>query len=339
MRTAMSLLHCLVLCLVACSGREPDSKGSSRAPPPERATKPAPEAQPARCDPAQPRFCVDDEVVECGSGGTPGKTLERCKAGCRNGVCSDTCAIKGVELIYVVDSDHNLLAFDPQLLPGDPFRTIGKLACETAGQPFSMAVGSDGIAWVLYNTGRIYRVSIIDAHCSKAGDPEDGPDTFGMGFASVSPTEEKLFVAASDGSKMLATLDTKSTPPAWTPIAKIAANQAQNPELTGTADGKLFGYFPEDVSGGFVQAIDPSTAKPTGSRMPLATPAGEIGAYAFAHWGGVFYVFATRNQTNSVHAINRKTGKYSLVLERIPYEIVGAGVSTCAPELERVPSP
>ncbi len=279
-------------------------------------------------------MCVGDSVVQCVDGSI-GKTLEQCKAGCRAGTCTDTCAVKGVELVYVVDSGHNLLSFDPQKLPGDPFRMIGTLKCEPSGQPFSMAVASDGIAWVLYNTGRVYRVSILDAHCTKAGDPADGTDTFGMGFATDG-TSETLYVAGNN-SQELAILDIAQGAPRWRPIATIAADQHRSPELTGTADGKLFGYFPEPVSGGFVQEIERSTGVAIGARLTLGATSGEIEAYAFAHWGGVFYVFTTADHTNTVHAIHRKSGKYEVVLPAHPFEVVGAGVSTCAPELEREP--
>jgi len=329
MRLALGLL----LSIAACKG-DAETKRSEEA---TRPTAKAANATPStRCDPAQPTVCAGDTVVECVAGGRFGKELEECKAGCRRGACTDSCQVKGVELIYLVDSNHNFLSFDPQRLPGDPFRMIGKLTCETAGQPFSMAVASDGIAWVLYNTGRIYRVSILDAHCAKAGDPEDGPETFGMGFSTDSPTTEKLYVAANDDSQLLAQLDITGSP-TWKPIAKITANQQRNPELTGTADGKLFGYFPEEGSGGFVQEVDAATGKAVGPTHKLAAKVSEIDAYAFAHWGGVFYIFATADHTTTVHAIHRKSGKYEVVLDRIPYEIVGAGVSTCAPELERAP--
>ncbi len=325
-------LAAALIAITACKAREPESTGAPTSTPTATVPRPAP----VKCDPAQPSVCDGDKVVAC-VGGTPGKTLEECKGGCRAGACTNTCAVKGVELVYVVDSGNNLLSFDPQRLPDDPFRMIGTLKCESAGQPFSMAVANDGIAWVLYNTGRIYRVSILDAHCTKAGDPEDGPDTFGMGFAADGPTSEKLYLAGNDSSQRLAVLDTSSRSPQWAPIAPIAAGQKRNPELTGTADGSLFGYFPDEVSGGFVQQIDAKSGKSIGAQMRLAAAPGEITAYAFAHWGGVFYVFTTVDHTTMVHAIHRKTGTYELVLPRIPYEVVGAGVSTCAPELEREP--
>jgi hypothetical protein len=46
----------------------------------------------------------------------------------------------------------------------------------------------------------------------------------------------------------------------------------------------------------------------------------------------VFYIFVTNGSRSTVRAIDRKTGDYKVVMDNIPYRIVGAGVSTCAPE-------
>jgi hypothetical protein len=51
----------------------------------------------------------------------------------------------------------------------------------------------------------------------------------------------------------------------------------------------------------------------------------------------VFYVFFTVDGSSSVHAVHMKTGKQERLLTKLPMVIVGAGVSTCAPLLERVP--
>ncbi len=335
MRIAIALL----LSLAACKGRATDgapSQSSSPDKPSARTTRTS-EPKPTTCDAAKDTLCVVDAVAACNKDGSVGRLIEQCKGRCRAGACVDTCAIKGNELIYLVDTDHNFLSFDPEKIGGDPFRLIGKLECETAGQPFSMGVASDGIAWVLYNTGRVYRVSILDAHCTKAGDPEEGPETFGMGFVATGPTAEKLYLAASDSSDLLGYLDTSGKEPTWAPIAKIAMGQEHHPELTGTGDGKLYGYFPEPTVGGFVTELDPTTGAAVGKRLPLGVKLTEMEAYAFAHWGGVFYVFTTAEHTNRVHAIHRATGKVELVGPRTPFEVVGAGVSTCAPELERAP--
>lgn len=327
------------ICLLACSNRDPESK-----PAPAPVTKPAP-VKPApepirQCNPADGNVCVADAVVECGADGLLGRTLQECSGACRRGTCVDTCEVNGVELIYVVDSTNNLLSFDPQKLPGDPFKLVGTLSCDSAGSPFSMAVDRAGVAWVLYQSGKIYRVSILDAHCSPNGYAPGarGARTFGMGFVTDGPkaTTEKLFVSADDSSQILARLDTSKTPPDWIPIGPITAKQTRNPELTGTGEGKLFGYFPE-LGGGFVQEVDRTTGKALGSRMNLVANLDDIQAWAFAHWGGVFYIFTTAGGNSAVYSIRRKTGEHALVRDHLPYRIVGAGVSTCAPQLERSP--
>ncbi|MBA2542372.1 MAG: hypothetical protein H0V17_22210 [Deltaproteobacteria bacterium] len=157
-----------------------------------------------------------------------------------------------------------------------------------------------------------------------------------MGFVSDGPkaTTEKLFVAAEDDSHALATLDISESPARWIPAGTITAKQQRNPELTGTGEGKLYGYFPGDPGRGFVQEIDRSGTA-IGQRWNLpGRDKGRIGAWAFAFWGDVFYVFVTVEGTNEVHAIHRKTGKHELVRRESPHRIVGAGVSTCAPLLE-----
>lgn len=63
---------------------------------------------------------------------------------------------------------------------------------------------------------------------------------------------------------------------------------------------------------------------------------GQVRAWAFAQWGGKFYIFVTTQNligtTNStVRTIDRATGQSATILQNLPNIIVGAGVSTCAP--------
>lgn len=251
----------------------------------------------------------------------------------------DTCAVNDVELVYLVDDSNGLFSFDPRKLPGDPFRRIGKLACDSSSTPNSMSVDRSGIAWIGYQNGKVYHASILDAQCSKeASTPRGAPRNFGMGFVTVGPksTTEKLFVTGFEGATILATLDTKQTPITWNEVTPLQKQTADNPELTGTGDGKLFAYFPAPDRG-FVQELERSTGKRVGTKWTLRGGKGEVYAYAFAHWGGVFYVFTTVGKNSAVHAIHMKDGKQELVKENLPYVIVGAGVSTCAPLLERAP--
>jgi hypothetical protein len=320
-----------LLLLVACGNRSSDPPSTEQAPQSSPTTEP-----PAKCSPPGSHVCVGDRIVQCDANGKPGTVLQQCKGKCARGACVETCALRDVELIYTVDAGHYLSSFDPKKLPGDPFHRIGKLTCEPSGQPFSMAVDREGIAWVLYRSGMVYRVSIVDAHCSSGLRVEHYPGLFGMGFASdADKSTETLFVASErDGS--LGMLEVTRDPPRFATLSTLSVPRKNNPELTGTGDGKLFGYFPE-TGRGFVQELDPQTGNGVGERMKVGGDEGDIGGWAFAHWGGVFYVFVTTAGNSAVHAIHRKTGKYELIKDHLPQRIVGAGVSTCAPLLEATP--
>ena len=69
----------------------------------------------------------------------------------------------------------------------------------------------------------------------------------------------------------------------------------------------------------------------------LPAEVGTIQGWAFAHWGGRFYVFVTPQDpvdgtlNSKLLRLDPNTGETTLILEHLPYLIVGAGVSTCAP--------
>ncbi len=321
----------LVVALVACGeSRQQDPRPSD----PPRETPREIEPAPATCKTGA-HLCSGDDVVVCEEN-KPGRTLTSCRGGCKQGACVDTCGANDVELIYLVGSDRTLFSFDPRKLPGDPYRKIGELACG-ASSPFSMAVDRTGVAWVVYQTGTLYQVSLLDAHCfAQAAAPEGAPRTFGMGFVSDGPkaTTEKLYVATEDASNTFATIDTSVFPTQWHAVGKVAAKQERNPELTGTGEGRIYGYFPNAEGRGFVQELDRSGTA-IGKRWDLPAGRGHVGAWAFAFWGDVFYVFLSLENTNEVHAIHRATGKHEIVQKSSPHRIVGAGVSTCAPLLEK----
>jgi hypothetical protein len=64
---------------------------------------------------------------------------------------------------------------------------------------------------------------------------------------------------------------------------------------------------------------------------------GQVRAWAFAQWGGKFYIFVTTQQgilgtlNSTVRSIDRASGVSMTLMENLPNIIVGAGVSTCAP--------
>lgn len=331
-RSVLGLVFVLVtlVLLGACKRDEPSDDDRPSSVPPITAAD-------ERCDPAHGRQCVGNDVVACEPSGTFGRRIQACHAGCAGGKCIATCSDDGVGLIYVVDEARQLLSFDPRKLPRDPFTLIGTLKCRAYGGPFSMAVDRHGVAWVVYGDGQLFKVSTTDASCQPTGFMPAGE--FGMGFVTDAPGSdtEKLFLAAADATRALSYVDTAHD---VTPhkVGMVTAGDDRNPELTGTSEAKLYGFYPMADRAPFVQEINRATGGPKGPKWTLGkAPLGDIKAYAFAQWAGVFYVFVTTYDDDSepnstVRAVDRTTGNYRVVMEHLPYRITGAGVSTCAPE-------
>src|SRR5262249_15053021 len=143
-------------------------------------------------------------------------------------------------------------SFDPRKLPGDPFTRIGALACPTTlpsvrtppgatVTPFSMSVDRDGVAWVEYDSGELFNVSLADATCTPTPYVPLAEDMklFGMGFVTDEPggTTEKLFISGGDHNAApggrLAYIDTHAGQ--YTPVivGPIYALSDVESELTG----------------------------------------------------------------------------------------------------------
>jgi hypothetical protein len=237
-----------------------------------------------------------------------------------SGDCSDA-----AKLIYVVSEQNDFLSFSPPTLT---FKPIGKLSCNAGfATPFSMGVARNGTAWVLFSDGHIFNVSTTNAACTPTGylPGQNGWTTFGMGFVSDSPgsSAETLYVADYNGGGLgkidLATLKLSYVGP-WDKLSGSA-------ELSGTGDARLFGFW--EASPVTVAEIDKS------SGHILATypqPTVNIGSgWAFAHWGGSFWLFTAPLGTSQVDQFDPATNTTKTVKTALPYVIVGAGVSTCAP--------
>ena len=287
-----------------------------------------------RCDPKEPKVCVGNSLVACEDNGHLGRRLRTCKDGCRNNRCVASCDDDATKLIYLVDDANNFLSYDPRK-NGDPFRLIGKLNCGPYSSPFSMSVDREGTAWVVYQTGDLYKVDIHTAKCEASGyvAGSSGSNTFGMGFVTddAGGKTEKLYVSAERYDRNLSVIDTSKTPPPVRSIGPIEASIDRNPELTGTSEGKLYGFFPVSDGSSFIQEIDKKTGGAVGQRWDVGN-IGYVSAWAFAQWGGVFFVFVTTSAGPQVRAVDRKSGTSKILMESIPYRVTGAGVSTCAPE-------
>jgi hypothetical protein len=248
----------------------------------------------------------------------------------------DLCPDAGDTLIYVLTADNQLLSFYPPTLA---FTPIGMLDCpdETGASPFSMAVDRRGIAYSIFTDGNLFRVETASAACLPTTFvPQDGFSTFGMGFvANDGDAGETLFVAqdpyvmGKPNSAGLASIDVSSYELTFVgPFTPLIPG----PELTGTSDGRLFAFYtPASGTGSHIIEVD----KTTGNQLadfPL-----QVGdpsdAYAFGYWGGDFWVF-TSPVGAGITTVTKFDPTTSTETTATTYGdvIVGAGVSTCAPQ-------
>jgi hypothetical protein len=240
--------------------------------------------------------------------------------------CSDAS-----KLVYVVDSNNKLSQFNPMT---KAFLDIGTLSCPAGlgATPFSMAIDRDTNGWVLFSDGDVYKVNTTNAQCAATSwSTQLGLFQFGMGFSTevAGGTDDRLFVAGGSGptvpTSTLATLDTS------TMQASSKGTVTGWPELTGTGSAELWGFFPS-ASGARIEKIN----KANGSALTtfqLTTLSGEPLAWAFAFWGGDFWVFLMKGSETSttVYQVDGMTGQIKGQTAARGRTIVGAGVSTCAP--------
>lgn len=247
------------------------------------------------------------------------------------------CPDPSTTFIYMVSSKGDLLSFYP---PTNTFKTVGTISCPTTATPFSMAVDRTGVAYILYNNGFLFRVSTKTAECTATTyvSGQSNFTLFGMGFATkdLGPAED-LYVAGNSftgGSLGLATINT--TDFILRPVGSFvpAIDQA---ELTGTGDGRLFAFYKKEdpsgdgsLPGSFIAEIDKSTGFVLGEDKLSLLDQGQ--GWAFAFWGGDFYNFTGQTDT-STRVTKYNAGTKVLTDVATTSElIVGAGVSTCAPE-------
>jgi hypothetical protein len=245
---------------------------------------------------------------------------------------NDGCA-DGTELVYVIDeSSARFSQFDPAT---KTFNDLGYLNCPAMSgvTTFSMSVDRSGTAWVLYADGELFRVEILNnlACTSTTWQGSSNLKVFGMGFSTDQPggTTETLYVGGGltqvQSSYTLAKIDTA------TMSATSLGTETELPEMTGTGAAELWGYMPEATTARIVK-FDRTNGTAVQTFME-PTLGGTGAGYAFAQWGGDYWVFLIRSgePSTNVYQVDGMTGAIKSTTPTTGRTIVGAGVSTCAP--------
>lgn len=262
--------------------------------------------------------------------------------------CSDA-----AKLIYVVDNNNQLSSFDGAT---KMFKDLGTLNCPaTSGaQPFSMGVDRNATAYVLYSgvnplTGAVTSTEIFKVDTTQAGLPctkttfvgTPAFKQFGMGFSTDAAmgSTDTLFIVGSagvgTGQAQLASLDLTTFQPS------VKGPVTGDPELTGNGSAELWSFSPSDTTGSTdprITKLDKMTGASSTS-YTLTTLKGIPSAWAFAFWGGDYWVFLAKAGSGPfptpgktvVYQVDGMTGAIKGMTDTVTRSIVGAGVSTCAP--------
>ncbi len=163
---------------------------------------------------------------------------------CRSGAHQDN--------IYLISDDGEVWTFNPG--SGEYAFVVGPVC--TGAIPYSMAVDTEGVAWInIIDSMSVLNLNLLDpGACTESPYVRTNPDfgLFGMSFASNSEFDfcSDLYVMtySGDGSfdegpdlGKLGVID-----PDTGDIRELANTNFDGGELTGTGDGRLFGFAGDD---------------------------------------------------------------------------------------------
>ena len=190
-----------------------------------------------------------------------------------------------------------------------------------------MAVSRSGLAYVRYSDDSLYEIDLATLSCR----PTDyrspsGFDSFGMGYATddADTWQDQLYIADKDQVGLLNTATWQLT---------MVGSMPSQAELTGNSAGELWAFLPLESPPALARLEKSSGAEEERLRMMGFPDVGDIDTFAFAAWGGEFWLFVRTYGMGSSTDVYRVTadGTLSRVLEDVGFDVVGAGVSTCAP--------
>lgn len=227
------------------------------------------------------------------------------------------------DLIYVVSrSDDGLYLFDPDSLS---FERLGTLECDWISSPSSMAVARDGVGYVRYSDNSIYEVDLETMACTSTSYSTGSFGSFGMGFASddADTWRDQLYLA---NDQQVASVNTST----WQ--RKVLTTLPSQSELTGNGKGELWAFLPLESPAQVARIDLGGSGIVERVRLPGFPSPYDIDAFAFANWDGAFYLFVSEygmGKSTDVYEVQGST--MTKVMSNVGFDVVGAGVSTCAP--------
>lgn len=251
--------------------------------------------------------------------------------------CTDS-----AKLVWTLELNKRVSKFDPKT---GIFTNVGFLACPGSSaffQPFSMGMDRNAVAWVLYSDytnavpPQLFAVDTSTLACTPTGwTTQNNLKEFGIGFSTntVDGEEDTMFIAGgpdTDATTVtLASLSTQTFQPT------VIGSTGGWAELTGNAKAELWAYIPKGTTPRLEQ-LNKATGAPL-QTFNLATPVGSPQTWAFASWGGDFWIFLKRDADPAtvVYQVDGANGTIKNTINTnsvgTPRNIIGAGVSTCAP--------
>lgn len=249
------------------------------------------------------------------------------------------CSNAASAYVYVLSDENDIYRFAPDQMT---FTKITAISCHTSATPNSMAVDRNATAWVNYLDGTLQPVSTVDGTCK--GAPITLPPAWtqvGMAYVAGNPSmPEALYVAGSYASAGAGLASVDTTTGVLTPIGQYNASLTlTSAELTGTGDGRLFGFFVQSPP--LLGGINPANASILSQTTLSTVTLTSASSFAFSFWGGRFYFYTypnTNSTSTDVAEYDPTTGTLDpSYMTDIGFVIVGAGVSTCAPVVPPIP--
>jgi hypothetical protein len=247
------------------------------------------------------------------------------------------CPDGGSAMVYLLAERELLETFDPT---SGTVTSLSHFQCPTPSRPNSMAVDRQGRAWIGYEDSSLFWVDMTTFQCTATGfvPGQHGFGRFGMGFSTVGAgPAEQLFVADATYARVslgLATIDLGTF--VLDPVGPFEPSLGNAIELTGTGDGRLFAIAPNPSgTGSHIAEIDKTSAHVLGE-TPL--PIGQADdSFAFAYWGGDFYAFFAPEEgpgpvLPTIISRWRPADGSLVTVGMTPDPVIGAGVSSCAPQ-------